>query len=184
MATQRDTDRPVLRGVPEPIGDEDPAATVLRATRAFVSIAARSLAVAGGEVSLAQLRVLVLLETWGAQTMSELAASLDVGPSTVTRVCDVLVDKGLIRRTQPEGNRRTVVATLTPRGRRLLDRVMARRRALIDEALSRLPAESQRRLARALSEFARVVDDEPDHAWTLGWGSAVEGTLSQSENTS
>ncbi len=170
MSVSGDLGRATLRRMDGQGRDEAPGETVLRATRALVSIAARSLAVAGAEVSLAQLRVLVLLETRGAQTMGELAASLDVGPSTVTRVCDVLVDKKLIRRTQPEGNRRTVVARLTPRGQRLLDRVMARRRTLIDEALAQMSPDAQRRLARALSEFDRAVEDEPDHAWALGWG--------------
>ena len=154
---------------------EETAEFVLKATRALVSIAARSLAVAEDEVSLAQLRVLVLLDTRGAQTMSELAASLDVGPSTVTRVCDVLVDKKLIRRTQPHDNRRTVLANLTPRGRRLLDNVMERRRQLVDEALSRMPVASQRRLALALADFVEATGDDPDHAWTLGWGSDADG---------
>jgi DNA-binding MarR family transcriptional regulator len=143
---------------------------VLSATRALVGIAARSLAEVGDEVSLAQFRVLVLLETLGRQNMGELAASLGVNPSTVTRVCDVLVDKKLIRRMPAKENRRTVQADLTPAGRRLLDQGMDRRRRLIDDALGRMTPQGQRRLARGLVEFAAAAGEASDHAWLLGWG--------------
>jgi DNA-binding MarR family transcriptional regulator len=147
---------------------------VLTATRALVGIAARSLAEVGDEVSLAQYRVLVLLDSRGPQTMSELATALDVNPSSVTRVCDALVDKKLIRRSQPQGNRRTVEADLAPAGRRLLDQAMDERRRLIDDALSRMSPQAQRRLARALADFADAAGEVWDHAWTLGWAHAGE----------
>jgi DNA-binding MarR family transcriptional regulator len=142
---------------------------VLTATRTLVGIAARSLVELGDEVTLAQFRVLVLLDSRGAQTMTELAAALDVNPSSVTRVCDVLVEKRLIRRRQAEGNRRTVEADLAASGRRLLEQVMNRRRRLIDEALSRMAPQAQRRLARGLAEFADAAGEVWDHAWILGW---------------
>jgi len=142
---------------------------VLTATRALVGIAARSLAEVGDEVTLAQFRVLVLLDSRGAQTMSELATALDVNPSSVTRVCDVLVDKKLIRRRQAERNRRTVEGDLTAAGRRLLEQVMNRRRRLIDEALSQMTPQAQRRLARGMADFADAAGEIWDHAWTLGW---------------
>jgi DNA-binding MarR family transcriptional regulator len=51
---------------------------VLQATRALVGLAARSLAAASDDVSLAQHRVLVLLEDRGAQTMGVLAELLGI----------------------------------------------------------------------------------------------------------
>jgi DNA-binding MarR family transcriptional regulator len=142
---------------------------VLSATRALVGIAARSLAEVADEVSLAQFRVLVLLDTRPAQTMGEIAASLDVNPSTVTRVCDVLVEKKLIRRIQTKDNRRTVQAGLTPAGRRLLEQVMDRRRLLIEGALRQMSDDGQRRLALGLVEFAHAAGEVSDDAWLLGW---------------
>jgi DNA-binding MarR family transcriptional regulator len=142
---------------------------VMTATRALVGLAARSLAGVSDDVSLAQYRVLVLLDGHGRQTMGQLAASLGVNPSTVTRVCDVLVAKKFIRRQSAEGNRRTVWAELTVRGQKLVDQVMARRVGLIDEALARMSPEAQRRLARSLTEFAEAAGELCDLAWTLGW---------------
>jgi len=142
---------------------------VLEATRALVGVAARSLAEVSEDVTLAQYRVLVLLDGRGAQTMGELAHSLDVNPSTVTRVCDVLSDKKLINRIQAKGNRRSVRAELSVRGRKVVQQVMARRRRLIDDALCRMSPQAQRRLARGLTEFAEAAGEVSHHAWTLGW---------------
>ena len=120
----------------------------------MVGIAARSLAEVSDDVSLAQYRVLVLLDGRGPLTMSELAASLGVNPSTVTRVCDVLVDKRLIRRQTAKENRRSVHAELTVAGGRLIAQVMDRRRKLIDDTLGRMSPEAHVDLARGLHEFA------------------------------
>ena len=48
--------------------------------------------------------------------MGELAELLAISPSGVTRLIDRLVRRGWVARAQPEGNRREVVARLTPEG--------------------------------------------------------------------
>ena len=151
---------------------------VLAATRAFVGVAARSLHDISDEVSLAQYRVLVLLDARGTLTMGELAVCLDVNPSTVTRVCDVLVAKGLIQRAGSTGNRRGVRAELTTRGRRLINKVMDHRRQLIDDALAQIPVERQRRLARSLAEFAKAAGEVSEDAWRFGWALEREANSS------
>jgi DNA-binding MarR family transcriptional regulator len=153
----------------EPSQNPEVRDIIMSGTRALVGIAARSLAGISADVSLAQYRVLVLLDGRGTLTMSDLANSLDVNPSTVTRVCDLLVDKKLIRRKQAPNNRRTVCAELTARGKRLVDKVMTHREALIDDALTKMSPEAQRRLGRGLAEFALAAGEVADHAWTLGW---------------
>src|SRR5437764_1343005 len=101
--------------------------------------------------------------------MGQLAESLGVNPSTVTRMCDVLVDKKLLDRRPTKDNRRSVSATLTRQGRRMVEQVMDRRRRLIGEALADMTPEGQRRLARGLAEFARAAGELSSQAWTLGW---------------
>src|SRR3954453_21920684 len=113
----------------------DVGEVVLSATRALVGAAARSLASVSDDVTIAQHRVLVLLEGRGPQTMRALADQLDVSPSTATRVCDRLVDKKLVRRRIDDNDRRAVRVDLSPRGRKLIDHVMQRRRALIADIL-------------------------------------------------
>lgn len=142
---------------------------VLNATRALVGVAASSFGEVSDDVSLAQYRLLVLLEGRGSPTMGELARTLDVNPSTVTRVCDLLVDKKLIRRRAVKDDRRGVCAELTPRGRTLVEQVMSRRRVLVDDTLELMTEEGRRRLACGLAEFAAAAGEIADHAWTLGW---------------
>ena len=54
----------------------------------LVSIAARSIAEKAHEVTLAQFRALVVLQSRGPQSLQDLATELDVVPSTATRMCD------------------------------------------------------------------------------------------------
>jgi DNA-binding MarR family transcriptional regulator len=84
-------------------------------------------------------------------------------------VCDRLVDKKLVRRRIDDDDRRAVLVDLTPRGRKLIEQVMQRRRTLIADILGQLPPASQRRLGEALLEFANAAGEISDEAWTLGW---------------
>ena len=142
---------------------------VLLATRALVGLAARSLAAVSDDVSLAQHRVLVLLEGRGSQTMRALAEQLDVNPSTATRVCDRLVDKKLVRRHTDDEDRRAVRVDLSPRGRKLIDQVMNRRRALIADVLRKMTPRARQNLASALMQFSLAAGELSDRAWHLGW---------------
>ena len=155
-------------GSTEAVGD-----VVMDATRALVGVAAQSIAEVSDEVSLAQLRVLVLVDARGELAMGDLAELLAVNPSTATRVCDVLEDKGFVVRAQDEANRRVVRVTLTRAGRSLVQRTLRRRRKLLDAALGRMSAESQQRLARSLAEFTEALGAANEHAWALGWSAGT-----------
>ena len=62
----------------------DPAAVdaALTASRSLIAVATRSLGAAAEEVTIAQYRALVVLASRGPQRMADLAAALDVAPST------------------------------------------------------------------------------------------------------
>src|SRR5262245_49653733 len=106
---------------------------VLGASRALVAVAARSLAAVDDTVTLPQFRLLVVLASRGPQNVGALADELGVHSSTVTRMCDRLVKRGLIAREPSSESRREVIVRLGRRGRRLLDRVTAVRRAAIGD---------------------------------------------------
>jgi DNA-binding MarR family transcriptional regulator len=120
-------------------------------------------------VSLAQYRVLVLLDDRQPQTMGALADRLGVTRSTATRVCDRLADKRLISRRVDENDRRSVRVQLSKRGQRLVDEVTRERRVKIDAILERMGTAAEQRLAASLADFAAAAGEAPDHAWTLGW---------------
>ena len=153
-----------------PVGESQAVSdVVMDATRALVGVAAQSVAEVSDEVSLAQLRVLVLLDARGEMPMGDLAELLAVNPSTATRVCDVLEDKGYVSRAPDESNRRVVLVTLTRGGRSLVQRTLRRRRKLLDAALGRMSEEAQQRLARSLAELTDALGAASEKAWTLGW---------------
>ncbi|HEX3539098.1 MAG TPA: MarR family transcriptional regulator [Acidimicrobiales bacterium] len=152
--------------------DEQLHEPILEGIRALVGVAGRSMAAITNDVSLPQYRILVVIGRHGPQTMSVLAERLGLDPSTLTRSCDRLVEKKLIRRTTDENDRRIVVVDLTARSRRLIDQVTRRRIAEIDRILGRMTPAARRRLAVALGELAAAAEGFADAAWTLGWSDA------------
>jgi DNA-binding MarR family transcriptional regulator len=138
---------------------------VLTASRALIGVATRSLGAAAEETTIAQYRTLVVLASRGPQRMVDLAAALEVAPSTAGRMCDRLVRKGLIRRHRARADRRAVLVSITAAGRVVVDQATARRRELIAEILARLPAALQHEAAQALRAFAAAAGEVPDEQW-------------------
>jgi DNA-binding MarR family transcriptional regulator len=151
-------------------GGEDPVDAaavdaVLTASRSLIAVATRSLGAAAEETTIAQYRALVVLASRGPQRMASLAAALGVAPSTAGRMCDRLVRKGLIGRHRARADRRSVLVSVTPAGRLVVDQATARRRALIADILAKLPADTQHAVAEALSAFADAAGEMPDSQW-------------------
>ena len=127
---------------------------VVRASRALVGITLRALSSVSDEVTLPQLRTLVVVSLQGPQTVSALAERLDVHASTMTRMCNRLVARGLVVRTPSAIDRREVVIELTPPGQGLVDEVMDKRRREIDAVVRRMSAEDRERVVSALELFS------------------------------
>jgi DNA-binding MarR family transcriptional regulator len=75
----------------------------------------------------------------------------------------------LDRRDNP-ADRRHLLLELTPAGRALIDGVIDRRRAAIEEILSRMPTGHRQQLAQTLSQFAAAGGEPTSQALlALGW---------------
>lgn len=148
---------------------DDVADAVLTASRVLVGIAAASLSPIEAEVTLSQYRTLVVLASRGPQSLQDLAAELQVAPSTGTRMCDRLVGKGLIARRVPAENRREVELSITAAGAAIVKRVAADRRRQLRAITDRMSARSQAALVQALEEFSAAAGEVPEHQWYLGW---------------
>ncbi len=133
---------------------------VLAASRAFVGIAARSLALTEQLVSLPQWRVLVVVSRDSGVTLGELAATLGVHPSSATRACDRLVAAGLLSRDEAPGDRRALSLSLTAAGRQLVRSVARRRRAALVEVLDRVPARRRAHLVEAMAALAEAAGEQ------------------------
>ena len=137
------------------IADDDVEA-VLGGTQVLGALIAESLSTVEQLVTMPQLRVLLLAATQPPVNLTTVAHDLGVHPSNATRTCDRLVRGGLLdRRTSPV-DRRHLALTLTPAGKRLVDKVMTHRRRRIVELLGRMTSEDRRELARSLRGLAAV----------------------------
>lgn len=146
----------------------DPAAVdaVLIASRSMVAIATMPLAAATEETTIAQYRVLAALAAGGPQRLVDLAGTLGVMPPAAGRMCDRLAGKGLVRRRRARGDRRSVVVSVTPAGRHVVDEAAKQRRAVIADVLARLSAPAQQAVAEALRAFAEAAGEVPGSQWS------------------
>jgi DNA-binding MarR family transcriptional regulator len=142
---------------------------VLRASRVLVSVAARSLADVDRQVTLPQYRALVVLASRGPQRPADLATELGVHPSSVTRLCDRVVTKGLVHREASAASGREVSVRLTSAGRALVDQVTARRRRELAAIVRRIPRSEIEPMLRALQVLGDAAGEPADAAWFEGW---------------
>lgn len=137
------------------------------ASRALVGVAARSVADIG-EVTLSQFRALVVLSSRPGMSVSVLAGVLAVHPTTATRLCDRLVAKRLVRRTEGVQDRRATELHLAVRGRRLVDRVTERRARDLAEIAGRMDPRVWAAATAALTAFGEAAG-EPAGLDLFGW---------------
>jgi DNA-binding MarR family transcriptional regulator len=130
---------------------------VVQGTRAFGAMIAGSLASVDPPITMPQWRVLVLAES-EPQNVKSVAEDLGVHPSNATRLCDRLVRAGLLDRRQLEHDRRQVVLTLTPRGRKIVDRVFAHRRQTVQQILAAIPEGQRAAVAKSVGALATAAE--------------------------
>jgi DNA-binding MarR family transcriptional regulator len=131
------------------------AAQVEVAARALLTLSTRAGLQLPGTVSLTQLRALSAVEDAGSCTLGSLAEVLQISLSAASRLVDRITSAGLLDRRQSETSRRELTLRVTARGRRLLRRHEAARRAVFSGVLQELSAGDTQALLRGL----RAVQD-------------------------
>lgn len=101
---------------------------MMAASRTVTAIVARTLHDLVEQITVPQLRVLVLLGSRGPMNLSTIARHLDVNPSNASRTCDQLVTSGQAAREPDPRDRRSTVLRLTEEGTRFVEDLMAARR--------------------------------------------------------
>lgn len=125
------------------------------------------------ELTMQQLKVLLSLglRESGTATMSELATALSVSLPTVTGIIDRMVERELVARDVVPGDRRLVVARLSPGGKDLLRRLRSAGRTRMAETLSRLSVTDLHLVSHALEVILAAsleeASDEPQDAPAL-----------------
>ena len=75
------------------------------------------------DMTVAQLRVLLLLHTEGQSRMSSIAGTLGIAVSTATGIIDNLVKKELVSRSADAEDRRVVICGLSPKGQEVINSI-------------------------------------------------------------
>jgi len=114
--------------------------------------------VVAGELTLAQLSILVTLLDRGPIRMTELAAHERVRTPTTTVAIRRLEKLGLVKRSRDPSDLRAVLVDITPRGLAQHRESLAARQAQLAALLSKLSPEDLETLTKALAPLERLAE--------------------------
>ncbi len=104
------------------------------------------------DLTVAQLRVLLVLYTEGPSRMTSIASSIGIAVSTATGILDNLVRKELVTRRDDPEDRRLVICTLSPQGQEAINRLWTMSQFQIEKLLQGLSMEQLKKTAE-VAEF-------------------------------
>ncbi|MGZ3586679.1 MAG: MarR family winged helix-turn-helix transcriptional regulator [Candidatus Limnocylindrales bacterium] len=110
------------------------------------------------DLTMSQAKALYVARAAGELRISELAAQLGVGVSTVSALVDRLVDQNLLRRHVDPSDRRHVYVSITPEGSARLDRLRELSVAQLRTLLERLSGEELAIIEQALAILTEAGD--------------------------
>lgn len=111
-------------------------------------------------LTVAQSYALLGLQALGAATMNEFATEMRLHGTTMTRMVDALIDKGLVERRPDPEDRRVVRVALSPAGEEMAQRLQESKRKLLSSALEDLPAAEQSMVLKALERLAEMLEHQ------------------------
>jgi MarR family transcriptional regulator, organic hydroperoxide resistance regulator len=111
------------------------------------------------DLTLPQLRTLLILAEEGPLVIGQIAQRLGVGLSTGGHLVDRLVQAGLAERAEDTGDRRRTLAQLTPGGEELYARLLNRVQH-IHSLIQKLDEDDLAALLQGLQAMNRVLDEE------------------------
>src|SRR5699024_2831498 len=115
---------------------------------------------AAGDLTLAQLSILITLLDRGPIRMTELAAHERVRTPTTTVAIRRLEKIGLVKRSRDPSDLRAVLVDITPEGLEVHRESLANRRAVLAAMLNRLSKDELNTLARAMAPLERLANCE------------------------
>src|SRR5581483_10901860 len=104
----------------------------------------------GLDLTMPQLKVLMLLGQEGSAPVSLLAQRMKVSPPNVTGILDRLEQQNLVRRTAFPGDRRVVRVVLTEEGNALLQQLQNSGQEALPEILENMRPEDRKALSQGL----------------------------------
>jgi MarR family 2-MHQ and catechol resistance regulon transcriptional repressor len=113
-----------------------------------------------GGLTISQFAALEALYYLGPLRQNEIGARTLRSPGNMTLVLDNLEKAGLLSRTRAPDDRRAVIVSLTPKGRRRVAGVLPGHIAAIVDEMSALSADEQRALGDLCKKLGKRRDDE------------------------
>jgi DNA-binding MarR family transcriptional regulator len=109
-------------------------------------------------LTVAQSNAILALQGLGGATMNEFAAEMRLHGTTMTRMVDALIEKGLVERRPDAEDRRIVRVTLSPAGQVTAARLQASKQELLSSALTEMPAGERETVLKALERVADLLE--------------------------
>jgi len=109
-------------------------------------------------ITLSQCCAIETLEQRGLLSMNELSQCQGVTLSTMTRVVDVLVRDGVVRRESSPGDRRKVCIELTEEGKNLAQKLKKCTEAYTKEILDEIPVNKQGQVVESVELLIKAIE--------------------------
>lgn len=109
-------------------------------------------------ITTAQAYSLLALGERGETTMNELATEMRLHGTTMTRMVDSLVEKGLVERRQDPDDRRIVRVALSRRGREIVDRLQQTKREFFAAVFSELSDDERDTIWKAVKRLDTITE--------------------------
>jgi MarR family transcriptional regulator, negative regulator of the multidrug operon emrRAB len=102
--------------------------------------------------------LLTLFSQGGSATPGELCGSLAQSPANLTRVGDLLVERGLVTRALDQDDRRKTILTITPSGESLVQQLVPQLAHYMSMLFRDFTAEDKTRILRDLKRLMAALD--------------------------
>ena len=113
------------------------------------------------DLSLTEMGIVFDIFAKGSMTVTQLSAQQGIPKSTVSRLVDVLVKRGMLNRERPEDNRRIVQITITREFQAEMDHL--KDDAAFQQVMERdLPREKGQLAIKKLGELLDILQDEQE----------------------
>jgi DNA-binding MarR family transcriptional regulator len=96
----------------------------------------------------------------GPLRLSDLAAAEGIAPSTLTRLVTALEESGYLQRSAAPGDARSSVVSITPEGRKVIDRVREESTTMLAGMLAQLTPGQQTTIAAALPALEQMAGSD------------------------
>ena len=122
------------------------------------------------DLSMSQLRVLLLLFTEGPSPMGTLASSSYLPLSTTTGTVDHLIERGLVGREADPHDRRLVIIRLSSKGHELASKLWELGRLRVEEYLEPLSQDQLRVVSEAMGFLLKAAETQNGRQTNSGNG--------------